>query len=140
MFYPIKKNFRDLKIWSSGKIFETHSRSYLKGVHHDLHFTFFASYFIQYITRNCMKIHLNFSGVWVMARPSKFLSVILADQLNFLQRKSGKYSSSQKKLYTQKKAKPKNDAFWDFHLKNNGFLYWKKWSFWNFAKILCKKS
>ena len=46
-----------------------------------------------------------------MARPSKFLRIILAGTLNFLQRDLEKYLSSQKKLYTRKNPKPKNHFF-----------------------------
>ena len=75
-----------------------------------------------------------------MARPSKFLRVISAGPLNFLQRDFEKYSSSRKKLYSRKNPKPKNDVFFDFRPKNNSFWYEKILNLRNFSKIFCKKS
>ena len=93
-----------------------------------------------YIRKNSFEFHFNSLANWVMARPSKFLRVISAGPLNFLQRDFEKYSSSRKKLYSRKNPKPKNDVFFDFRPKNNSFWYEKILSLRNFSKIFCKKS
>ena len=57
-----------------------------------------------YIWKNSFEFQFNSLPNWVMASPSKFLRVISAGPLNFLQRDFEKYSSSRKKIIFSKKS------------------------------------
>ena len=90
------------------------------------------------IRKNSFEFHFNSSANWVMARPSKFLRVISAGPLNFLQRDFEKYSSSRKKLYSRKNPKRKNDVFSIFVRKITVFDMKKIWVCGIFPKFSVK--
>ena len=64
-----------------------------------------------YIRKNSFEFHFNSLANWVMARPSKFLRVISAGPLNFLQRDFEKYSSSRKNYILEKILSQKTTFF-----------------------------
>ena len=75
-----------------------------------------------------------------MARPSKFLRVISAGPLNFLQRDFEKYSSSRKNYILEKILSQKTTFFSIFVRKRTVFDMKKIRVFGIFSKIFCKNS